>query len=68
EFVDPNNKREAKANTDYYVLKTTNIPAVIVECGFLTNPEEEANLNNEIYQEKVAWAIYVAIVEYFKEI
>jgi len=68
EFVDPTNKREAKANTDYYVLKTTNIPAVIVECGFLTNPEEEANLNNEIYQEKIAWAIYLGIVEYFKEI
>lgn len=68
EFVDPTNKREAKANTDYYVLKTTEIPAVIVECGFLSNPEEEANLNNETYQEKVAWAIYVGIVEYFKNL
>ena len=67
EFVDPTNRREAKANTDYYVLKTTEIPAVIVECGFISNPEEEANLNNETYQEKVAWAIYVGIVEYFKE-
>lgn len=67
EFVDPTNKREAKANTDYYVLKTTEIPAVIVECGFLTNPEEEANLNNEIYQEKVAWAIYTGIVDYYKD-
>ena len=67
EFVDPTNKREAKANTDYYVLKTTEVPAVIVECGFLTNPEEESNLNNETYQEKIAWAIYVGIVDYFKE-
>lgn len=65
EFVDPTNKREAKANTDYYVLKTTEIPAVIVECGFLSNAEEEVNLNNETYQEKVAWAIYVGIIEYF---
>ncbi|WP_058486040.1 N-acetylmuramoyl-L-alanine amidase CwlD [Defluviitalea phaphyphila] len=65
EFVDATNKREAKANTDYYILRTTEIPAVIVECGFLSNPEEEANLNNEIYQEKVAWAIYAGIVDYF---
>lgn len=68
EFVDPTNKREAKANTDYYVLKTTEIPAVIVECGFLTNPEEESNLNNETYQEKIAWAIYIGIVDFYKSL
>ncbi|WP_317855468.1 N-acetylmuramoyl-L-alanine amidase [Chakrabartyella piscis] len=65
--VDADNTRQAKANSDYYVLRTTNIPAVIVECGFLSNPEEEQNLNNETYQSQVAWAIYKGIVEYYTQ-
>jgi N-acetylmuramoyl-L-alanine amidase len=64
-FVDPSNNRQSKANTDYYILKTTDIPAVIVECGFLSNEQEEANLSTEQYQEKIAWAIYMGLVKYF---
>ena len=65
--ADPDNKRVAKHNSDYYVLRVTKIPSVIVECGFLTNPEEEAKLNTEAYQDQVAWAIYVGILDYFQE-
>lgn len=65
--INPDNKREAKANTDYYILKNTKIPAAIVECGFLSNREEEQLLNDDSYQEKVAWAIYLGIIDYFKE-
>lgn len=65
QFLDPNNERLAKANTSYYILKNTKLPAAIVECGFLTNAEEEAMLNDEKYQEKVAWAIYLGILDYF---
>lgn len=65
--ADETNKREAKSNTNYYVLKATQLPAVIVECGFLTNPEEEQKLNTEAYQKKIAHGIYLGIVEYFKE-
>ncbi len=36
----PQNHRVAKANSDYYILKNTSAPTVIVECGFLSNPEE----------------------------
>ena len=36
--VDPQNKRTAKANESYYLLKKTPTPTVIVECGFLSNP------------------------------
>lgn len=68
EVADPTNKRVAKANTDYYVLRTTEIPAVIVECGFLSNKEEEQKLNTEEYQEKIAWAIYVGIINYFENL
>lgn len=66
EYADLGNKREAKSNTNYYVLKATDIPAVIVECGFLTNPEEEKKLNEDAYQDKIAWSIYLGIVKYFE--
>lgn len=64
---DSGNTREAKSNTDYYILRTTTIPAAIVECGFLSNPDEEERLNTEEYQEKVAWAIYIGILNYLEE-
>jgi len=66
--ADEENKRVAKHNGDYYILRTTKIPAVIVECGFLTNLEEERKLNTDQYQEKMAWAIYIGIIEYFQEL
>lgn len=65
-YADSSNQRIPKQNADYYVLRTTKIPAVIVECGFLTNPEEEAKLNTDEYQEAIAWAIYIGIIDYFQ--
>jgi len=65
EFVDSGNKFSPKANSNYYVLKQTEMPAVLVECGFLTNYNERQRLNNEEYQEKMAWGIYLGIVDYF---
>jgi N-acetylmuramoyl-L-alanine amidase len=65
EFVDPDNRRISKANSSYYVLKETAMPAVIVECGFLSNPGERAKLQTENYQERIAWGIYMGIVDYF---
>ena len=66
--LDKNNKRQAKANSDYYVLKTTEIPSAIVECGFLSNAEEEAKLNTDDYQQQTAWAIYKGIASYFNSL
>ncbi|WP_070001105.1 N-acetylmuramoyl-L-alanine amidase [Cellulosilyticum sp. I15G10I2] len=68
EYADPENKRKIKSNNDYYVLKVADMPAVIVECGFLTNPEEEKKLNTDEYQNTMAWSIYVAVVKYFEGI
>ena len=68
DYADHQNKREAKSNTNYYVLRATLIPAVIVECGFLTNPDEEKLLNNEDYQDQMAWSIYLGIIKYFESI
>lgn len=62
--VDPDNARQAKANDSYYLLKKTSSPIVIVECGFLSNYEETQKLSSEAYQEKLAWAIHLAILNH----
>ena len=67
EFTKQKKNREAKSNESYFVLKQTNIPAVIVECGFLSNPEERAMLSDDEYQEKMAWAIYKGIIKYYSD-
>lgn len=56
--------REIKSNNDYYLLKHSPIPTVIVECGFLSNPEEEQLLLTETYQRNMAWAIHLGILQY----
>lgn len=53
----PDNTRQAKANDTYYLLKKTEVPLLIVECGFLSNPEEAEKLTDEKYQETLAEAI-----------
>lgn len=62
--VDKDNTRVEKANDSYYLLKKTSTPIVIVECGFLSNGEEADALTNELYQEKLAWAIHLGIMQY----
>ncbi len=65
ENLNPDNKRQEKADSTYYLLVHTEAPTVITECGFLSNPDESALLNTDEYQEKVASAIYEGIIEYF---
>lgn len=61
--VEPENTRVAKGNGSYYLLRKTQNPTVIVECGFLSNYEEAEKLTDDYYQEKVAWAIHMAVME-----
>ena len=49
---------------DYYILNCSNTPAVIVECGFLSNPEEELLLLSKDYQEKVCYSILCGVIKY----
>lgn len=68
--IDPENHRQAKANETYYLLRRTKVPTVIVECGFLTNPEEAEKLSGEEYQKQVAEAVAKGIakcLEYLNE-
>lgn len=67
ERLDPENHRAAKANESYYLLKRTPTPTVIVECGFLSNNQEAQLLTTEEYQEKVAWAIHMGVLQYLNK-
>ena len=59
--------RSDKANGEYYILRQSEDTAILVECGFLTNPEEEKKLNDPAYQKRIAWSIYAGINRYFEE-
>ncbi len=65
-LADPENTRKEKANDTYYFLKRTEVPTIIVECGFLSNPEEAALLSEKEYQEKMAEAIVSGIEKYLE--
>lgn len=67
EKVDMDNRRTVKANDSYYLLKKTSSVIVIVECGFLSNPEEAEKLCDREYQEKLAWEIHIGIIQYLNE-
>lgn len=60
----PERPRGIKGNTSYYLLKRSKGTLIIVECGFLTNPEEAALLQKEEYQQKVAQAVADGIESY----
>jgi len=51
----------------FMVLKSPDIPSVLVETGFLSNPVEEQNLRNPFYQQKIARALYQGIMDYFSQ-
>ena len=65
--IQKENKRVAMKLDTVYIMKHVEIPISIVECGFLSNPEEEQQLLNDEYQDKLAWGIFNGIIEYFNE-
>ena len=64
---DSENTRQAKANDTYYLLKRTEVPTIIVECGFLSNWQEAELLVTEEYQDKIAEAICQGILDYLEK-
>ncbi|MBQ7360205.1 MAG: N-acetylmuramoyl-L-alanine amidase [Lachnospiraceae bacterium] len=62
--LDPANDRQIKANDSYYLLRNTSKPIVIVECGFLSNTKEAQQLVTQGYQEQIAWAIHMGIMQF----
>lgn len=65
ESIQKENKRTPKTIDNVYIIKNVEIPTTIVECGFLSNPEEERILKEDEYQNKLAWGIYTGIMDYF---
>lgn len=65
--VDKDNRRQAKADDTYYLLKRTEVPTIIVECGFLSNQEEAEKLVTDEYQQQVAEAIAKGIEACMKD-
>lgn len=63
---DPENTRQPKANDTYYLLKKTEVPAIIVECCFLSNYEEAEKIVTEEYQKQVADAICTGVLKYLE--
>ena len=64
-LLQPDNKREiTKAGSNIYLLNNCQNPCVLVECGFLSNPDEAALLADPEYRRQIAFAIYCGVIEY----
>lgn len=63
--IQKENNRVAKSIDNIYIVKHVEIPIAIVECGFLSNPDEEKKLLEDEYQNRLAWGIYNGIIDYF---
>ena len=62
-----NTTRQAKSIENIYVVNKLAVPSIVVECGFLSNAEEEALLADSRYQQLTAYAIFLGIVSYYSE-
>lgn len=60
-----NQARKATSVGDYYVLNAVKCPSVLVECGYLSNADEEALLISEEYKKEVCYSILLGVLEYF---
>ncbi len=65
EAIQKENHRVAHTIENIYIIKHVEIPITIVECGFLSNQEEEKQLLEDDYQNRLAWGIYNGIINYF---
>jgi N-acetylmuramoyl-L-alanine amidase len=65
--IETDNSREILPINNIYIMDHLTIPTVIVECGFLSNPEETEKLKKDEYQSKLAWGIYLGLQEYFMD-
>ena len=67
ELLQPDNTRvEKTSGSEYYLLHNAPIPAVLVECGFLSNAKEAALLIDEEYQSKVAFVVMTSILRFYE--
>ena len=68
QLLQPENTRVNKqATSSTYLLYNATVPAVLVECGFLSNSAELKRLKDDEYQKKMAFSIFCGIVSFFSE-
>ena len=65
DILNRGNTRQIKDVNNILILKAGSAPSALVECGFLSNAEEEGLLKTDKYQSEIAYAIYCGIVDYF---
>lgn len=63
--MDQKNDRKPMSLKGVYIMDNIKIPTIVIECGFLSNPEEEQKLKDSNYQNKIAWGIYIGLQRYF---
>ena len=64
DVLSPGNSRMAKKADGIYLMQHINCTGVLIECGFLSNPEEEAKLRNDQYQQKLCCVIGTSLVNF----
>lgn len=65
--LQPTNRRKIKSGEGIYLLENSTNPAILIECGFLSNPEECKKLSEKEYQKELSFAILCGIIEYMKK-
>lgn len=67
QMLDPDNRRvAAPISDDIFLMRNVNCPAVLIECGFLSNPEELSKLQDSGYQLKLSMVMFHAYSQYFQ--
>lgn len=67
-ILDKSNARVPQIKKDIKIMDNTTVPVILIECGFLSNNNEERKLVSDDYQEKTSWAIYTGILKYWNEL
>lgn len=67
-MLQPDNERQIKpADESVYLLYHSPVPSVLIECGFLSNPQDEAQLRDDSFQNKIAFVITASLMQYMQE-
>ena len=61
------NVREVKEENNYYMYKRINIPGVLIEAGFISNPSDNYILRTDDYQNKLVNNIVLGIIKYYED-
>lgn len=67
EYLDPFNQRKPKEVSGLYLMRNIEKPGVLIECGFLSNPQEEVKLQDEAYQKQIACVIGAVCSSFFAQ-